>query len=237
MALTRALHMHSKMKQLYSCRALLCLGVLSVSNRVLWCMGTQLLQFAVRSFHPSWKKRHGWHVFDTVHLFCLGTMHFKEGQDAAIAKCVPNKWYPSQNGSSLESVLAEGSKSMGLCQHPSSLRAGTHSRGTNGLSWLGSSKGFWPRASKLLRDLAAPLGRLSEGRWKPSRGRITMRPMGETQTVKRREVSKLYQMHKTSGRWGHAFCWYIYQKYTTSKRSFRHSKDEKLRKNILSFEE
>ncbi len=141
-----------------------------------WGVGTQLLSCAVPSSHPSWKKHHGWHVFDTVHLFCLWTMHFKEGQDASIAKCVPNKWYPSQNESSLESVLAKGSKSMGLRQQPSSLHAGTHSRGTDGLSWLGSSKGLWPRASRLLRELAAPLGPLSEGRWKPSRGRITMRP-------------------------------------------------------------
>lgn len=174
--LMRTLHMRSQLKQSYSCWALLCLGALSVLSRVLCCVGTQLLSCAVPSSHPSWKKHHGWHVFDTVHLFCLWTMHFKEGQDANIAKCVPNKWYPSQNGSSLESVLAKGSKSMGLRQHPSSLRAGTHSRGTDGLSWLGSSKGLWPQASRLLRELAAPLGPLSEGRWKPSGERITMRP-------------------------------------------------------------
>lgn len=181
MTLTHALHVHSRLKQFYSCQALPCLGALSVLNRVLCCMGTQLLSCAVPSSHPSWKKHHGWHVFDTVHLFCLWTTHFKEGQDAGIAKCVPNKWYPSQNGGSLESVLAKGSKSMGPRQHPSSLRAGTHSRGTNGLSWLGSSKGLWPWASRLLRELAAPLGPLSEGRWKPSRGRITMRPVTNRQ--------------------------------------------------------
>lgn len=43
--------------------------------------------------------------------FCLWTIHFKAGQDANIAKCVSNKLYPSQNGSSLEAVLANGSKS------------------------------------------------------------------------------------------------------------------------------
>ena len=112
-----------------------------------------------------WKKHHGWHVFDTIHLFFLWTMHFKEGQDAGFAKCVPNKWYHSQNGSSLESVLAKGSKSMGLRQPPSSLRAGTHSRGTNGLSWLGSSKGLWPWASRLL-------GELESTSWAPKWGKI-----------------------------------------------------------------
>lgn len=43
--------------------------------------------------------------------FCLWTIHFKVGQDVTIAKCVSNKLYPSQNGSSLEAVLATGSKS------------------------------------------------------------------------------------------------------------------------------
>lgn len=113
---------------------------------------------------PQEKKHHGWHIFDTVHLFCLWAMHFKEGQDAAVAKCVPNKWYPGQNGSSSESVLAKGSKSMWLRQHPSSLRAVTLSGGTNGLSWLGSSEGLWPRASSHLGELAAPLGPPSEKR-------------------------------------------------------------------------
>lgn len=41
------------------------------------------------------KKHHGWHVFDTLHLFCLWMVCFKEGQYAAIAKCVTNKWCPS----------------------------------------------------------------------------------------------------------------------------------------------
>lgn len=160
-------------------------------------------------------------------------MHFKEGQDACIAKCVPNKWYPSQNGSSLESVLAKGSKSMGLRQHPSSLRAGTHSRGTNGLSWLGSSKGLWPRARRLLRELAAPLGPLSEGRWKPSAGK-NYNEACEKQTVKgeRWGIGEFYQMHNTNGsRGGHALCWYFYQ-----KRSFRHSRDEEFRKEYPLFE-
>lgn len=157
-------------------------------------------------------------------------MHFKEGQDASIAKCVPNKWYPSQNGSSLESVLAKGSKSMGLRQHHSSLCAGTHSRGTDGLSWLGSSKGLWPRASRLLRELAAPLGPLSEGRRKPSRGRITMKPARSSECLKRERwgIREFYQMHNRNGWewWGHAPCWYFYQKHSMSKRSFRHSRDE-----------
>lgn len=43
--------------------------------------------------------------------FCLWTIHFKVGQGATIAKCVSNKLYPSQNGCSLEAVLATGSKS------------------------------------------------------------------------------------------------------------------------------
>lgn len=43
--------------------------------------------------------------------FCLWTIHFKVGQDANIAKCVSNKLHPSQNGNSLEAVLANGSKS------------------------------------------------------------------------------------------------------------------------------
>lgn len=142
MTLTGTLHMHSRLEQSHSCQPLL----------VPRCVGTQLLLCAVSSSHPSWKKHHSWHVFDTVHLFCLRTMHFKEGQDARVAKCVPNKWYPSQNGTSLEGVLAKGSKSMGLCQHPSILCAGTHSWENNGPSWLCSSKGLWPRARKLLRE-------------------------------------------------------------------------------------
>lgn len=161
-------HVHSTCSQgwyrLIHVKLLFCFGALSVLNRVLCWVGHNC--FGVPSLPPILheKKHHGWHIFDTVHLFCLWTMNFKEGQDASIAKCVPNKWYPSQNGSSLENVLAKGSKSMGLCQHPSSFHAGTHSRGTDGLSWLGSSKGLWPWASRLLGELEAPLGPLSEWR-------------------------------------------------------------------------
>lgn len=187
MTLTHTLHVQSWLKETYLCQALLCLCLFWTG-----CFAARGHNcFSVPSLSPilHGKKHHGWHVFDTVHLFCLWTMHFKEGQDARIAKCVPNKWYPSQDGSSLESVLAKGSKSMGLRQHPSSLSAGTHSRGTDGLSWLGSSKGLWPRASRLLWELAAPLRPLSEERWKPSRERITMR-----QTVKRERwwISEFY---------------------------------------------
>lgn len=145
--------------------------------------------------------------------FVSGRCIFKEGQDARIAKCVPNKWYPSQDGSSLESVLAKGSKSMGLRQHPGSLGAGTHSGGTDGLSWLGSSKGLWPRASRLLGELAAPLRPLSEGRWKPSRERITMRRTVEGEWW----ISEFYQMRMQTGAGGHAL-----SQHTLSKRA-RHS--------------
>lgn len=50
--------------------------------------------------------------------FCLWTIHFKVGQDATIAKRVSNKLYPSQNGSSLEAVLATGSKSRACANIP-----------------------------------------------------------------------------------------------------------------------
>lgn len=37
----------------------------------------------------------------------------------------------------------------------------------------------------LLRELAAPLGPLSEGRWKPSRGRITIKLVRGRQSKER----------------------------------------------------
>lgn len=86
-------------------------GALSVLNRVLCYVGKQLLKRAVHFhiLHGKKKKRQcGWHIFGTRHLFCLWTMHFKEGQDAHLAKCVPNKWYPKQNGSSFEDVQDKG---------------------------------------------------------------------------------------------------------------------------------
>lgn len=116
-------------------------------------------------------------------------MHFKEGHNAHVAKCVPNKWYPSQNGSSLEVVLANGSKSMGLCQHPSSIRAGTHSGGTNGPCWLGSSKGLWLRARRLLGEFSITS---CVERWKPSWVRITMRPVRRKQKWWKRNLRQFY---------------------------------------------
>lgn len=50
--------------------------------------------------------------------FCLWTIQFKVGQDATIAKCVSNKLYPSQDGSSLEALLAIGSKSRACANIP-----------------------------------------------------------------------------------------------------------------------
>lgn len=165
MTLTDTLYMRSELKWYYSCQAFWCLWCfVSCELGVALCGDT--IALAHRPFRQPHKKKkhHGWHIFDTVHLFCLWAMHFKEGQDVVVAKCVPNKWYPGQNGRSSESVLAKGSKSMWLRQHPSSLRAVTLSGGTNGLSWLGSSEGLWPRASSHLGELAAPLGPPSEKR-------------------------------------------------------------------------
>lgn len=105
------------------------------------------------------KKHHGWHIFDIVHLFCLWTMHFKEGKDASVAKCVPNKWYPSQTGSSLESVLAKGSKSMGLRQHPNNIRAGAHSRASDRRPQL-----TWQLKGPLTVSQQAPQGTSSTSR-------------------------------------------------------------------------
>lgn len=129
MTLTRTLQEHSWLKQTYSCQALLCCCLFWTGC----CAALGYNRFSVPSpppvLHGKKKKRHGWHIFDTVHLFCLWTVHFKEGQDASVAKYVPNKWYSSQDGSPSESVLAKGSKSMGLCQHPGSLGAGGHTVG------------------------------------------------------------------------------------------------------------
>lgn len=54
--------------------------------------------------------------------FCLWTIHFKVGQDANVAKCASNKLYPSQNGSSLEAVLANGSKSRARANIPAATK-------------------------------------------------------------------------------------------------------------------
>lgn len=92
-----------------------------VKPSAVWLVVNRVLATLSLCLFFTWKKNQNM-VVDISLIpfiyFCLWTIQFKVGQDATIAKCVSNKLYPSQDGSSLEALLAIGSKSRACASIP-----------------------------------------------------------------------------------------------------------------------
>lgn len=106
--------------------------------------------------------------------FVSGRCISKRAKMSVLPKCVPNKWYSSQNGISLEIVLAKGVKSMGLVPAIPAARAQEHTvgggRGPAASVDLAAQKRPLTVSQQAPQgNLTGPLGPLSDGRWKPSR--------------------------------------------------------------------